>query len=65
MNPWVKKDVNVLVICKRSRDNRQDVLRWQATDGTEGFFLVFQQREAGTGENRWLAHQKERERSDF
>lgn len=27
MNPWVKKDVNVLVICRRSRDNRQDTVR--------------------------------------
>lgn len=24
---------------------------------------MFQEREAGTDENRWLAHQKERERS--
>lgn len=32
MNPWVKKDVNVMVICRVSRDNRWDVVRRQMAD---------------------------------
>lgn len=40
MNPWVKKDANVPVICRPSGDNRRDVVRYQVADGTEGWFCV-------------------------
>lgn len=38
MNPWVKKDMNVLVVCRLSGDNRQDMVRWEVA--AEGFSVA-------------------------
>lgn len=29
MKPWVKTDVNMVVACRLSGDNRQDIVRWE------------------------------------
>lgn len=68
MNPWVKKDANVPVICRPSGDNRRDVVRYQVADGTEGWFFCRSSRKAGTDEDGgWLTKRKERikERCSF
>lgn len=48
MNPWVKKDANVPVICRLSGDNRQDIVKWQVADSTEGFRVSVEE-----GRDRW------------
>lgn len=56
MNLWAKNDVNVLIVCRLSGDNRQDIVRQEVAE--EGFCVtIYEAREMSGG--GWLTKEND------